>query len=253
MSPSRAPASQLREDLARAAQKADLAERTLDADAVVAEIELQSGRTAKVISRVDVLLDRLAEFQATGHEVAAQQALALLAGLSQAESADIYSRATNHKVGTILKVMRDLAESSTPADLLPTAASYTIACEALCTEYDPTPRSRYTRVTSRSPGLLLARLEPMEAHAVDDRLVCAFRHGPAQSCARFPESRRSPATFEGAPAVLSTSDHERKFAADGFGSASEAVGVRSGPRAIAEPAVERACGERGTRRMRRRL
>jgi hypothetical protein len=40
----------------------------LDADAVVAEIELQSGRTARVISRVDVLLDRLAEFQATGHE-----------------------------------------------------------------------------------------------------------------------------------------------------------------------------------------
>jgi hypothetical protein len=165
MSPSRAPASKLREDLARAAQMADLAERTLevvavieaiaaplgihpvivggmavyfwtasdefltydidvvmevpdalatklaelgfsrakdgrhwllegteilleapsahlDADAVVAEIELQSGRTAKVISRVDVLLDRLAEFQATGHEAAAQQALALLAGLS---------------------------------------------------------------------------------------------------------------------------------------------------------------------------
>jgi hypothetical protein len=71
--------------------------------------------------------------------------------------------------------------------------------------------------------------------------------------ARFPESRRSPATFEGATAVLSTSDHERKFAADGFGSASEAVGVRSGPWAIAEPAVERTCGERGTRRMRRRL
>jgi hypothetical protein len=46
MNPSRAPASQLREDLARAAQKADLAERTLDADAVVAEIELQSGRVA---------------------------------------------------------------------------------------------------------------------------------------------------------------------------------------------------------------
>lgn len=41
---------------------------SLDADAVVTEIELQSGRTARIISRIDVLLDRLAEFQATGHE-----------------------------------------------------------------------------------------------------------------------------------------------------------------------------------------
>jgi hypothetical protein len=40
----------------------------LDSDAVVAEIELPSGRTAKVISRVDVLIDRLSEFEATGHE-----------------------------------------------------------------------------------------------------------------------------------------------------------------------------------------
>jgi hypothetical protein len=110
----------------------------LDADAVVAEIELQSGRTAKVISRVDVLLDRLAEFQATGHEAAAQQALALLAGLSQAESADINTRAANHKVGTILKVMRDLAEKLNAGGPPPDSGElHQIAREALRTEYDP--------------------------------------------------------------------------------------------------------------------
>lgn len=61
------------------------------------------------------------------------------------------------------------------------------------------------------------------------------------------------ATSKGAPAVLSTrSDDERKFAADGFGSAFEAVGALSGSRAIAETGFERARGERGTRRMRHR-
>src|SRR6185503_17510448 len=41
----------------------------VDRDAVVAEIELPSGRSANVLSRVDVLLDRLDEFQATGHQI----------------------------------------------------------------------------------------------------------------------------------------------------------------------------------------
>src|SRR5829696_5426345 len=36
----------------------------LDRDATVVEVELPSGRSARVLSRVDVLLDRLAEFQA---------------------------------------------------------------------------------------------------------------------------------------------------------------------------------------------
>ncbi len=85
----------------------------LDADAVVAEIKLQSGRTANVLSRVDMLLDRLAEFQATGHETPAQQALALLAGLSEAEATDLDARASNRRVGTILKVMRELADDLT--------------------------------------------------------------------------------------------------------------------------------------------
>jgi hypothetical protein len=41
----------------------------LDRGAVVASVELPSGRTASVLSRVDVLLDRLDELQATGHLV----------------------------------------------------------------------------------------------------------------------------------------------------------------------------------------
>jgi hypothetical protein len=130
----------LRDDLARAASKTDLAERTpsahLDVDAVVTEIELQSGRTAKVISRVDVLLDRLDEFQATGHETAAQQALALLAGLSETEDADIDARAANRKVGTILKVMRDLAENLKSGGPPPDSGElHQIAREALRAEY----------------------------------------------------------------------------------------------------------------------
>jgi hypothetical protein len=43
----------------------------LDADAVVAEVRLPSGRKARLLSHIDVLLDRLAEFQATGHQIAA--------------------------------------------------------------------------------------------------------------------------------------------------------------------------------------
>lgn len=110
----------------------------LDADAVVAEIELQSGRTAKVVSRVDVLLDRLDEFQATGHEAAAQQALALLAGLSEAEGADIDARAGNRKLGTVLNVMRNLAENLKAGGSPPDSGElHQIAREALHTEYAP--------------------------------------------------------------------------------------------------------------------
>jgi hypothetical protein len=108
----------------------------LDADAVVAEIELQSGRMAKVISRVDVLLDRLAEFQATGHETAAQQALVLLVGVSAAESVDIDARAANRKLGTILNTMRALAENVAAGGSLPDSGElHQIARKALRAEY----------------------------------------------------------------------------------------------------------------------
>jgi hypothetical protein len=108
----------------------------LDTDAVVAEIELQSGRTAKVISRVDVLLDRLAEFQATGHETAAQQALVLLVGVSAAENADIDARAVSRKLGSILNTMRSLAKKVAAGGSLPDSGElHQIAQEALHTEY----------------------------------------------------------------------------------------------------------------------
>lgn len=47
----------------------------------------------RVLSRVDILLDRLDEFQATGNQLAAQQALVLLAELTEAETADLDARA----------------------------------------------------------------------------------------------------------------------------------------------------------------
>lgn len=83
----------------------------LDADAVITEIALRSGRTAKIVSRVDILIDRLDEFQATGHEVPAQQALALLAGLQTDETENLEERASIHGVTAILKAVRELADA----------------------------------------------------------------------------------------------------------------------------------------------
>ncbi|MGA2164629.1 MAG: hypothetical protein ABSH36_09165 [Solirubrobacteraceae bacterium] len=108
----------------------------LDTDAVVAEIKLRPGRTAKVLSRVDVLIGRLDEFQTTGHEAPAQQALALLASLSPAETRDLDARASTHRVGTILAVMRELAgklmTGATPPD---SGELHEIARKALHAEY----------------------------------------------------------------------------------------------------------------------
>jgi len=50
----------------------------LDTDAVITEVTLPSGRTARLLSHIDVILDRLAEFQATGHQIVSQQILVLL-------------------------------------------------------------------------------------------------------------------------------------------------------------------------------
>ena len=46
-----------------------------------------------LLSRVDVLLDRLAEFRAGGRSIVAQQVLVLLAGLSDDENAALDIRA----------------------------------------------------------------------------------------------------------------------------------------------------------------
>jgi hypothetical protein len=112
----------------------------VDPDAVVDEIALPSGRRAKVLSRLDVLLDRLAEFQGGGHEIVAQQTLVLLAGLSAEENAELEARAPARRLGAILKAMRQLAENIDRG--LPQPESYelhAIAREALRAEYSPRP------------------------------------------------------------------------------------------------------------------
>lgn len=81
----------------------------LDADAVVAEVTLPSGRTARLLSHIDVLLDRLAEFQATGHQIVAQQILVLLNHLSEDAGSEIRARAVSRRVVHALDAMSRLA------------------------------------------------------------------------------------------------------------------------------------------------
>jgi len=110
----------------------------VDRDAVIAEIALPSGRSAKVLSRVDVLLDRLDEFQATGHQIVGQQVLVLIAGLSTDEEAALDARAAARRVGAILKVMRQLADDLARGRAQPeTDELHRIARDALRAEYSP--------------------------------------------------------------------------------------------------------------------
>jgi hypothetical protein len=108
----------------------------LDAGAQVAVIELPSGRTARVLSRVDILLDRLDEFQATGHQLVAQQALVLLAELTGAEQADVDARAPGRRLTVIVDAMRRLAREL-PSRSEPPASDelHEIARAALRAEY----------------------------------------------------------------------------------------------------------------------
>lgn len=110
----------------------------LDQEAVVAEIELRSNRTVRIISRLDMLIDRLDEFEATGHEAAAQQALALLAGLSEDEGQELDDRAARRGVVVILQAMLKLADDlkagGTPPD---SGELHEIARAALRSEYPP--------------------------------------------------------------------------------------------------------------------
>ncbi len=110
----------------------------LDAGTQVAVIDLPSGRTARVISRVDILLDRLDEFQATGHQLVAQQALVLLAELTDAEQADLDARAPGRRLTVIVDAMRRLAREI-PSRSEPPASDelHEIARAALRAEYSP--------------------------------------------------------------------------------------------------------------------
>ncbi len=111
----------------------------LDRGAVVATVELPSGRTASVLSRVDVLLDRLDELQGTGHLVVGQQALALLGGMPDDEVADLDARAAHRRVTKILAAMRTLSDGITSGRREPPESDelHDIARTALRAEYAP--------------------------------------------------------------------------------------------------------------------
>jgi hypothetical protein len=100
------------------------------------EIELTSGRTARVLSRVDILLDRLDEFQATGHEIPAQQVIFMIAGLSEEQTQALNRRAPEREVTKILQAVReivvDLAAGGEPPD---SGELHEIARAALKPEY----------------------------------------------------------------------------------------------------------------------
>lgn len=108
----------------------------LDVGARVAEVKLRSGRTVRVLSRADILLDRLDEFQATGHQLVAQQILVLLINLTEDETTDLDARAPQRRVTAILNAMRRLAdELPARGDLPPSHELHKIARAALRAEY----------------------------------------------------------------------------------------------------------------------
>jgi hypothetical protein len=111
----------------------------LDRGTVVIRVELPSGRTVSVLSRVDVLLDRLDELQATGHLVVGQQVLALLGGVPDDEVAALDARAEQRRVTRILAEMRALADDITSGRRDPPATDemHEIARAALRAEYAP--------------------------------------------------------------------------------------------------------------------
>lgn len=112
----------------------------VDRDATIAEIALPSGRSAKVLSRIDVLLDRLDEFQATGHQIVGQQVLVLIAGLSPEENGALDARAAARRVRAILEAMRRLADDLERGRAQPESDElHEIARDALRAEYSPRP------------------------------------------------------------------------------------------------------------------
>jgi hypothetical protein len=85
-----------------------------------------------------VLLDRLDEFQATGHQIVGQQVLVLLAGLSDEESVALDARAPARRVTMILSAMRQLADDLSTGRAQPESDElHEIAREALRAEYSP--------------------------------------------------------------------------------------------------------------------
>lgn len=100
------------------------------------EVTLQSGRTAKVLSRADILLDRLDEFQATGHRAVPQQIVVLLKNLSADQAADLRVRAAQRRVGHTLDAMVALAVEIDSGRALPESDElHQIARTAMRAEY----------------------------------------------------------------------------------------------------------------------
>jgi len=80
----------------------------LDAGAHARVVQAPSGRPAEVLSVVDVLVDRLAEFQATGHQIVGQQALVLLAVVAAEDEPALARLAAARRVSTALAGLREL-------------------------------------------------------------------------------------------------------------------------------------------------
>ena len=82
----------------------------LDPGTTIEFVEAPSGHIVGVLSHADVLLDRLAEFQATGHQIVAQQVLVLLAALPDANAAELERKAATRRVVSALKGMSALVD-----------------------------------------------------------------------------------------------------------------------------------------------
>jgi hypothetical protein len=109
---------------------------SLDNGAVVTRVSLASGRVAGVISRIDILMDRLDEFQATGHRDAAQQALVLLSQLGAEESDELERRAEARRLGSILRAVAPIVARLLDGGTFPESDElHTLARDALRAEY----------------------------------------------------------------------------------------------------------------------
>lgn len=104
------------------------------------EVTLQSGLTAKIVSRADILLDRLDEFQVTGRQAVAQQVVVLLKNLPEDQSADLHARAARRRVGRTLDAMIALAVEVDSGRALPESDElHQIARAAMRAEYTSRP------------------------------------------------------------------------------------------------------------------
>lgn len=93
-----------------------------------------------MLSRVDVLLSRLEEFQATGHRYVAEQVLVLLSGLTDHEWAAAAARAKARRLSVALDGMRAM-ESEISAGRRPPPTPdvwHEIARTFMRAEYDRT-------------------------------------------------------------------------------------------------------------------